>query len=603
MRNIRHWRATLPLIPLACVGIAAGCSDHSYEGIQPAEIIVAAVPPPPISGGTMAFAKDGSTAIAADPDRDVVWIVDIKAATLKQKVALEPGDEPGRVAIDEAGRAHVALRSGGALATIDIASGKVLERRAVCPSPRGVAYDPSGDRVHVACEGGELVTFPAATGAPTRVLHLDRDLRDIVVQNDKLIVTRFRSAEVLVVGPEGKIWQRETPPGADGEDPLTGNARHFEPSVAWRMVARPNGGAFMVHQRSVTTPVVVTIPGTYTGGGVCNGSVVHSTVTEIDTGDTSPTPIQIPKAIHGSFANTALPVDVAVAPNGSEMAIVSAGSQTVVRASFTNLPTDDSFDCGPPETTVPGQPIAAAFGDNNLLAVQLREPAAIYLPATNLVINLPGESRRDTGHDLFHLTPAGTGSDACASCHPEGNDDHRTWTFEGVGPRRTLSIRGGILSTAPLHWDGDLQDMGHLMDEVFVRRMGGPSIGARSVRALSNWVDKLPVLPNAAPADMSAVERGEALFMDAKVGCAKCHSGAKLTNNDSVDVGTGRKFQVPTLMGIVDRAPYMHSGCAATLRDRFDPNNVACNGGDKHGVTSHLTSEQIDDLVAYLETL
>ena len=44
----------------------------------------------------------------------------------------------------------------------------------------------------------------------------------------------------------------------------------------------------------------------------------------------------------------------------------------------------------------------------------------------------------------------------------------------------------------------------------------------------------------------------------------------------------------------------MHDGCAATLRDRFNP---ACGGGDRHGVTSQLSSAQIDDLVAYLQTL
>jgi cytochrome c peroxidase len=55
-------------------------------------------------------------------------------------------------------------------------------------------------------------------------------------------------------------------------------------------------------------------------------------------------------------------------------------------------------------------------------------------------------------------------------------------------------------------------------------------------------------------------------------------------------------------MGIADRAPFMHDGCAPTLRDRFT-GNAACTGGDKHGVISHLTTEQVDDLVAFLETL
>jgi cytochrome c peroxidase len=64
-------------------------------------------------------------------------------------------------------------------------------------------------------------------------------------------------------------------------------------------------------------------------------------------------------------------------------------------------------------------------------------------------------------------------------------------------------------------------------------------------------------------------------------------------------VGTGRAFQVPPLMGLAARAPYMHNGCATTLHDRFGP----CGGGDKHGKTSHLSAAQINDLVAYLETL
>src|SRR5690348_11882167 len=34
--------------------------------------------PPPISGGTLVVLKDGRTAVAADPDRDRVWIVDLQ---------------------------------------------------------------------------------------------------------------------------------------------------------------------------------------------------------------------------------------------------------------------------------------------------------------------------------------------------------------------------------------------------------------------------------------------------------------------------------------------------------------------------------------------
>jgi hypothetical protein len=68
----------------------------------------------------------------------------------------------------------------------------------------------------------------------------------------------------------------------------------------------------------------------------------------------------------------------------------------------------------------------------------------------------------------------------------------------------------------------------------------------------------------------------------------------------TTDVGTGGLFQVPSLRGVGARAPFMHTGCAKTLADRFNP---ACGGGDKHGVTSGLTTSQIADLVAYMETL
>ena len=55
---------------------------------------------------------------------------------------------------------------------------------------------------------------------------------------------------------------------------------------------------------------------------------------------------------------------------------------------------------------------------------------------------------------------------------------------------------------------------------------------------------------------------------------------------------------MPSLIGVGNRAPYMHDGCAATLAD-----GSALGGGDQHGVTSTLTPADVSDLVAYLKTL
>jgi hypothetical protein len=58
--------------------------------------VIASAPPPPISGGTMLASRDGSRAVAADPERDSVYVVDLKTHAVAV-VALKPRDEPGRV--------------------------------------------------------------------------------------------------------------------------------------------------------------------------------------------------------------------------------------------------------------------------------------------------------------------------------------------------------------------------------------------------------------------------------------------------------------------------------------------------------------------------
>ena len=157
---------------------------------------------PPISGGTLLILHDHSTAVAADSDRDRVMIVDVPTRAV-HAVALSAHDEPGRLVEDAAGRVHVALRSGGAVVTLDPVARVILARRAVCSAPRGLVYQPETDSIHVACAGGELVTLPAGGGDATRVLHLERDLRDVVLDGNRLLVSRFRSAQLLVVDAGG----------------------------------------------------------------------------------------------------------------------------------------------------------------------------------------------------------------------------------------------------------------------------------------------------------------------------------------------------------------------------------------------------------------
>ncbi|HEY8945885.1 MAG TPA: cytochrome c peroxidase, partial [Polyangiaceae bacterium] len=158
----------------------------------------------------------------------------------------------------------------------------------------------------------------------------------------------------------------------------------------------------------------------------------------------------------------------------------------------------------------------------------------------------------------------------------------------------------GLRGSAPFHWDGSLADMSALMGEVFSRRMGGSLQSAARVQAIDDFVATFrPPAPHRSPMDEAAV-RGKALFESSAVGCASCHSGSRFSDNVTVDIGRGDSpTQTPSLLGVAYRAPFMHDGCAATLRERFEPK---C-GGTEHGNVENLSPAALDDLIAYLESL
>ena len=643
-------------------------------------VVTAQTPAPAISGGTLAMLSDGVTAVAADADRDQLYVVNVPAGTLTATLALSPGDQPGRLVEDGGGLVHVVLRGAGAIATLDPRTGQLTMRRTVCSTPRGIAYGAATNMLYLACASGQLMVFTPAGSTPSMTWTLDQDLRDVIVDGDGLLVTRFRSAEVLEVdAATGAITGRQHPPDFSNSNVHQGAT--FQAAVAWRAAAVPGGGMVMAHQRGMYDQIMPA-PGGYAAAATdpC-GTIVHSCVSQVKRGGRM--------AAGPAFAQFVLPIDIAVSPAGDKVAVVAAGNSQAIsgtaRALFVGGTSDVtaqwSAGCGiddkhgpatsptcfntatggtsPPtmggtggtggsagtggvmgsvQSTAPAasggttgaqgsggsgtgitgfcgpdplggeQPVSVAFADDQTVLVQTREPASLLIlrglnhnGLDKVVVPLSSDSRQDTGQLLFHANSGG--GLACASCHPEGHDDGRVWSFECEGPRRTQDPSGGLLQTAPFHWNGDLPSFPALIQEVFQRRMSGPMLSAEQVTALQAWVDHLPQLPSlAAPGD-GQVARGKALFESPAVGCASCHAGPSLTNNLTTDVGTGggASFQVPGLRGVAWRAPYMHDGCAATLADRFT--NPACGGGDRHGVTSQLSGADVADLIAYLQSL
>lgn len=550
---------------------------------------------PPVSGGTLLVLQNQATAIVSDPDRDQVLVVDLEAFAVTHTLALDVGSEPGRAAEDASGQVHVVLRGSGKLLTLDPKDGTVLGTRDVCRYPRGLAVADAEQAVHVACAEGRLVTLSnaASNAAAQRDVALDRDLRDVVLAPDGLWVSLFRSAEILRLDASGQVQSRYTLPGR------TTSLGTSKANVAWRMVPRPGGGVIVVHQRAFLGEVVPQ-PGGYGSSG---GSIVETTVSEVsDEGAVVGA---------GSMLQASLPVDVAFSPVSLEFLLAGAALEHPDQPSFmprgvllkqsdlafTPTPQElTTFAFGDEEyqATLPNSPIVATAFVNDVPLLQLSKPSSLMLGSRGLL--LPGNNVTDTGNELFHLqTASGL---ACASCHPEGLEDGHVWTFAGSGARRTQAIRGGLLGTEPFHWDGLETDFQALTNDVMSNRMGGPQLRPDQATAMARYIDRLPALVLPAVAASDVVARGKSLFEDTKVGCVACHSGPRFTNNETVDVGKG-PLQVPGLLGLWARAPYLHDGCAKTIADRF---SAACHDA-AHGDITGLTTDDLGALSAYLETL
>jgi mono/diheme cytochrome c family protein len=561
--------------------------DDRLEG----PTVRAGVALPPISGGSLTLLST-SKVLVGDPDRDRLVLVDLVADEVEHEAALDVGSEPGRSVEDAAGRVHVVLRGTGRVATYDPASHVVEAVRDVCPMPRGIAYDPRFDSLYVACRSGALVTLPAAGGPPTRVVSLVRDLRDVVVEGGRVWVSTFRDASVLRLDDDGTIASTHSlrPSAlADGETSLPA------PTVAWRMTANrgDDGGVTVLHQLARSEPIASTSNAYYSDEVSCGGIIVPA-LTTLRPGDAPSTVRLAAGAVVVDFAQ--LPQGRLAAPRTDSYALAAAGSRRVF--AYAALGEDDP-SCAIESTSRARstEVIAVAADEDRQVISLLRDPSV--LQHGDVQIPLGGAPRVDTGHAIFHMASRPTGSVACASCHPEGTDDGHVWTFDEVGQRRTQSLEGGLSGSEPFHWNGDLADFDELAHEVFTSRMGGAALDPEHAAALLGWLDSIPS-PVPVVSEPEAAERGRVLFHDDRVACASCHSGSRLTNNQTVDVGTGGPLQVPSLSGIAYRAPFMHDGCAASLADRFSD---GCGGGDRHGATSNLEPPQIADLTAYLESL
>lgn len=259
------------------------------------------------------------------------------------------------------------------------------------------------------------------------------------------------------------------------------------------------------------------------------------------------------------------------------------------------------------------------------------------------------DARAELGRALFFdVRLSGANDTACASCHQpaRGFEDGRavavgtggrigamaTPTLIGVGESRRLMWDGRVRSLEaqalmpvanPLEMDQDPVALAAelaadpAMRAAFARAFpADPAVTTANIaRALAAY--QRTIRPERtrfdrfAGGDTAALSeserRGFALF-NGSAGCARCHSGALLSDGRLHDIGladrgNGTRFKTPTLRHLATRAPYMHDGSLPTLAAVVD--HYADRSIPRRGVPARtpLTARERRDLVAFLETL
>ena len=213
-------------------------------------------------------------------------------------------------------------------------------------------------------------------------------------------------------------------------------------------------------------------------------------------------------------------------------------------------------------------------------------------------------------HDALDTRISANGTISCATCHPDGRTDGRTWNFT-FGPRNTPQLGGGILSTAPFHWPGDVENVRALNHMTVQAFMGGAGLDDGSMDALGAYIDQIPSAPTRSSmlaTQSASVARGQEIFESVETGCTACHSGLHFTDNVAWNIGSTallpgmldiERFQTPVLHGLARSAPYFHDGSLPSLELLVEE----WVRSDRMGTGSHLSDEEVEDLVSYLKTL
>lgn len=202
------------------------------------------------------------------------------------------------------------------------------------------------------------------------------------------------------------------------------------------------------------------------------------------------------------------------------------------------------------------------------------------------------------------------GWQTCASCHSfDARVDGLNWDLlnDGIGnPKNSKSL---LLShRTPPAMSMGVRETAETAVRAGIRHILFTVQPESVPTAMDEWLKSLKPMPSPHLENgklSKAAERGRKLFFSAQTGCAQCHPPALYTDLQHYDVGTqgpldrNAEFDTPTLIELWRTAPYLHDGSARTIQEVLTTKNRL----DRHGKTSQLTPQQIEDLAAFVLSL
>jgi len=268
-------------------------------------------------------------------------------------------------------------------------------------------------------------------------------------------------------------------------------------------------------------------------------------------------------------------------------------------------------DLGPRALAVVGRrAYAANYFSDTLSVIDLDDPRST--PKTIPLGPKPPMSVVRLGELYFHdARICLQGWQSCSSCHPgDARVDALNWDLPNDGLGNPKNTKNLLLA----HKTPPVMSLGQRETAESAVRTGIMKIlfttqPPEVAEAIDEHLKSLKPVPSPhlVGGKLSlAARRGEKLFFNKEIGCARCHPPPLFTDLKPHDVGTRNlqdretdKFDTPTLIELWRTAPYFHDGSQASLRDLL----VFGNKNDQHGKTSHLSAEQVSDLCEYLLSL